>query len=120
MDEAETQQRHGKACGVQASRVCKEFNAASSVEHNNPNQLSIIVGREQVAVEKRADMLHQGSVILDAGESQRMLQAFERRVLLKIEYVRQGLIRHVDIRDHRRQVCLPVHVPSVYFEEPFC
>lgn len=99
--------------------MCKEFNTTSSVEHNNPNQLSIVVRREQAAVEKRANMLHQGSMVLDAGDSQRMLQAFQRRGLLKIQYVRQGLIRHVDIRDHRRQVGLPVHVPSVYFEELF-
>lgn len=99
--------------------MCKEFNAASSVEYNDTNQLSMIVGGKQAAVEKRADMLHQSSVILNARDSQRILQAFESRDLLKIQYMRQGLIRHVDVRDHGRQVRLPVHVPSVHFKKLF-
>lgn len=97
--------------------MCKEFNATSSMENHNTNQFSMIVRGEQAAVEEWADMLHQSSVILDARDIQRMLQAFESRDLLKIQYVRQGLIRHVDVRDHRRQIGLPVHVPSIYLKE---
>ena len=73
MDDAETQQRHEAACGVKASRMCKEFNAASSMEHYDTNQLNMILGGEKAAVEKWADMLHQSSVILHAGQSARVL-----------------------------------------------
>ena len=97
----------------------KEFNAASGVEQYNTNQLNVMVGGEPAAVEKRAKMLHQCSMILDAGDNQRMSQVSKNRDLLKIQYLRQGLIRHVNIRDHRRQVGLPVHIPSVYFEKTF-
>lgn len=62
-------------------------------------------------------MLHQSSVILDARDSQRMLERFESKDLLEIQYVGQRLIRHVDIRDHRRQVGLPIQVSSVHFEK---
>ncbi len=97
----------------------KEFNAASGVEQYNTNQLNMIVGGEPAAVEKGAKMLHQSSVILDARDSQCMSQVSKNGDLLKIQDLRQGLIRHVNIRDHRRQVGLPVHIPSVYFEKLF-
>lgn len=84
---------------------------------DNADQFSMIVGGEQATVEKRAEMLHQSSVILDARDDQRVLHNFESRDLLEIQYMGQRLIRHVDIRDHRRQVCLPVDVPSVYYEK---
>lgn len=64
-------------------------------------------------------MLYHSSVILDTSDSQRILQASESEDLLEIQYVRQGLIRHVDIRDHRWQVAFPVHIPPVDFEEFF-
>lgn len=66
MDEAKAHQRHEEARSVEASRVCEEFHAAPSVEYNNTNQLSMVVGREQATVQKRADMLHQSGMILDA------------------------------------------------------
>ena len=69
MDEAKTQKRHAETCGVEASRVGKEFNAASSVEHDNTNHLSIVFGGKQATVEKRTDKLHQSSVILDTIQS---------------------------------------------------
>lgn len=119
MDETKTQQRHRKACGIKASRVCKEFNAASSVEHNNANQLNMVVVREQTAVKQRIEMLDHSSVVLDTGDSQCIIQQSESDDLLEIQYVRQGLIRHVDVRDHRWQVAFPVHVPPVDFEKFF-
>ncbi len=67
MDEAETQQRHTKACGIEAFCMCKELKAASSMEHNNADQFSMIFGAEQAAVEKRTDMLYQSCVVLNAG-----------------------------------------------------
>ena len=71
MDQAETQQRHGEAWGVEASRVDEELNAASSVEHSNTNQLCMIIGGEQATVEQRVEVLYQSSVILNAGQSAR-------------------------------------------------
>ena len=118
MNEAKTQQRHGKPCGVKTSRVRKELNAASSVVYDNTYQFSMIVGGEEAAVKKWADMLHQSSMILDARESQRT-QVLESKDLLKIQYVRQRLIRHVNIRDDRRHVSLPVQVSSIYFKKSF-
>ena len=64
-------------------------------------------------------MLYHSSVILDTSDSQRTLQAYESEDLLEIQYVWQGLIRHVDIRDHWWQVALPVHIPPVDFEKLF-
>ena len=87
MDQAKTQQRHGEACGVEASRMYEEFNAASSVEHCNTNQLCMIIGGEQAAVEQRADMLHQSSVILNARQSARAYILGSRDVL-EIQYMR--------------------------------
>ena len=52
-------------------------------------------------MKKRANMLHQGSVILDAKDGQQMPKALESRGLLEIQYVRQGLIRHGDVREYR-------------------
>ena len=79
MDQAETQQRQGETRGVEASRVCEEFNAASSVEHSNTDQLSMIFGGEKAAVEQRADMLHQSSVILNAAQLARALNIRKQR-----------------------------------------
>lgn len=64
-------------------------------------------------------MLYHRSVILDTRGSQRFLQAPESEDLLEIQYMRQGLISHVDISDHRWQVAFPIHIPPVHFEKPF-
>lgn len=49
--------------------MSKEFKTTSSMEYNDTGQLSMIIGREEAAVEKRGDMLRQSSVILDTGQS---------------------------------------------------
>lgn len=89
MNEAKAHQRHEEARSVEASRMCDEFHAAPSVEYNNANQLSMVVGREQAAVEKWADMLHQSGVVLDAKYlSQHVLRILESRDVLKEQYMR--------------------------------
>ena len=58
--------------------MCEEFNTASSVEHDNTDQVGIIVGGEQAAMEKRVDMLHHSSVILNAIQSAHASRSQER------------------------------------------
>ena len=80
MNEAEAHERQKEACGVESPCMCKEFDPAAGVEHNDTNQVSMIAGGEQAAMKKRADKLHQSSVILNAARSVHASRSISERM----------------------------------------